>query len=125
MKWRIPPIVVVCIAAVIYGGNVINNYDFRKIVSPPPRPKDVPPQAVWDGGAKEGSFILCDVDLKKNVNHCTIYHASSGIIWTNGDFQLVPGNRAARTAELNYAGYDGVVIHLTNGSILAEVPTKG
>ena len=73
---------------------------------------------------KGGSFILCDVRARENVNHCTVYHASSGIIWSQGDFRLMPDDRAARPNELSYAGYDGVVIHLTDGRSLVEIPPE-
>lgn len=124
MSWRALLIVVACIATIISAGIFVNNYDFRKLATEPPRPNGVPIEAVWDGGMKGGSFILCDVRPKENVNHCTVYHASSGIIWSQGDFRLMPGDRAAQPDELSYVGYDGVVIHLTDGRSLAKVPPK-
>ena len=124
MIWRTPLIVLACTAAVIYSCVAINNYDFRKLATAPPRPKGVPPEAVWDGGMKGGSFILCDVRPRENVDHCIIYHASSGIVWSQGDFRLMPGDKAAQANELNSAGYDGVVVRLTDGRVLAEIPAK-
>jgi len=94
--WRTPLIVVARTAAAIYGGIVVNDYDFRKLATAPPRPKGVPPEVVWDGGMKGGSFILCDIHPREKVNHCIIYHASSGIIWSQSDFRLMPGDKAAR-----------------------------
>ena|ERR1700722_18183722 len=90
----------------------------------PPHPKGVPSDAIWDGGMKGGSFILCDVRIKENVNRCTIYFDSSGIVCAQGDFRLRPDDRAARADELRYAGYDGIVIHLTDGRVLSNVPAK-
>ena len=125
MRWRTPIVVVACTGMVIYTGILVNDYDFRKLATEPPRPRRVPPEAVWDGGMKGGSFILCGVRLKANVNHCIIYHDTSGMIWSEGDFRLMPGDSAAQANELSYAGYDGVVIHLTDGRVLAEVPSTG
>jgi hypothetical protein len=124
MGWRTLLTVVACAAAAIYAGSLINNYDFRRLATEPPRPNGVPAEAVWDGGMKGGSFILCDVRITENVDHCTIYHASSGLIWSQGDFRLTPDDRAAQLNELSFAGYDGMVIHLTDGRVLTEVPSN-
>lgn len=49
-------------------------------VSPPPRPKGVPADAVWAGGADGGSFIKCSYDASTGLNFCIVYNDFTGDI---------------------------------------------
>ena len=84
----------------------------------PPRPANVPSEAVWSGGAMGGNFIWCDVSPAADKNHCVVYSDDDGSIYAEADFRLQKENRAARHDELSYNGFDGQVIHLMNGDKL-------
>lgn len=92
----------------------------RKV--PPDRPAGVPPQAVWAGGLDGGSFILCGIDSKKDVNNCVVYNEDTGQVMDRGAFRLRTENRAARTEELqyNWADWNGM-IGLADGQVLKRL----
>ena len=95
---------------------------YRKV--PPDRPTGVPAQAVWAGGPDGGSFILCEIELGRDVNTCTVYNEDTGQVMEQGDFRLKIEGRAARASELRYAWADwGGMIGLADGRTLQRVQT--
>lgn len=86
--------------------------------APPKRPPSVPSAAVWAGGPDGGSWILCEVDLARNVNRCSVYNENTGELETSGDFVLRGENRAARGSELIYEWFDGTDIGLSGNRVL-------
>lgn len=89
---------------------------------PPERPQGVPSEAVWAGGLDGGSFVLCQIDLTRKVNTCTVYNDFSGQVVEHGDFRLKGEDRAARLEELNYSWADGGgMIGLKGGRTLVRV----
>ena len=75
-------------------------------VSPPVSPKGVPSEAVWAGGPDGGSFILCDFDSVKNVNHCKVWNDFNGQLVESGEYRLLKDRRAANKSELAFAWAD-------------------
>jgi hypothetical protein len=75
-------------------------------VSPPARPKGVPSEAVWAGGPDGGSFIFCDFDSVKDVNHCKVWNDFNGQLVESGEYRLLKEGRAANKSELVYAWAD-------------------
>lgn len=91
-------------------------------VSPPERPAGVPAKAVWAGGVDGGAFIVCEVDLARDVNHCKTWNDHTGDVWESGEYRLGNTNRAARASELVYMWADGLGrIGLDNDLILKKL----
>jgi hypothetical protein len=87
-------------------------------VSPPPRPKGVPADAVWAGGADGGSFIKCSFDPSAGLNFCTVYNDFTGKIEAEGRFAISGPARPEDVTEFSFSGFDGKKIYLKDGSIL-------
>lgn len=86
------------------------------------RPAGVPKAAVWAGGLDGGSYILCEIDVKRNVNVCTVWNDYSGQIVDQGDFRLLKAGRAATKSELSYRWADrGGRIGLDKGLVLESL----
>lgn len=75
--------------------------------SPPAKPNGVPTEAVWAGGPDGGSFVFCDVDLKRDVNRCNVWNDFTGQLVESGEYRLLNEGRAATKSELVYAWADG------------------
>ena len=89
---------------------------------PPKRPAGVSADAVWAGGLDGGSFIMCEIDSRLNVNKCVVYNDFTGQVMEKGDFRLKNEGRAARPEELKYTWADwGGMIGLANGKVLSRV----
>lgn len=75
----------------------------RGKVSPPERPRGVPLDAEWHGGADGGAWYK--VDSAPEVNHfmLEVYHDYDGHVWAKGEFRLHEGcliNRALSVREV-------------------------
>jgi hypothetical protein len=69
-----------------------------------------------------GSYVFCKIDMKRNVNVCTVWNDYSGQIADQGDFRLVKEGRAATRSELVYRWADrGGTIGLKGGLILENL----
>jgi len=90
-------------------------------VSPPPRPKGVPADAVWAGGADGGSFIKCYYEPSTRLNFCTVYNDFTGKIEAEGRFTIRGSMRPEDVSQFSFSGFDGKKIYLKDGSIL--IPT--
>jgi hypothetical protein len=88
-------------------------------VSPPPRPKGVPADALWAGGADGGSFIRCSYDAGTDLNMCSAYNDRTGRLEIQGQFTITGPTRAKDVWRFEYSGFDGRRIYLTDGSVLA------
>ena len=87
-----------------------------------PHPKGVPNEAVWAGGPDGGSFVFCDVDSRKEVNHCKVWNDFNGQLVESGEYRLLKEGRAANTSELVYAWADrGGWIGLRRDPVLENV----
>ena len=73
---------------------------------PPAKPEGVPSEAVWAGGPDGGSFVFCDVDSRKGVNHCKVWNDVNGQLVESGEYRLLKEGRAAEPSELAYAWAD-------------------
>jgi hypothetical protein len=70
----------------------------------------VPPHALWAGVPDGGSYIWCDVDGSRNVNHCTVWNDRNdlnGSVMENGEYSLLRENRATTQEELQFRWADG------------------
>lgn len=87
-------------------------------VSPPPRPKGVPADAVWAGGADGGSFIRCSYDAGTSLNVCSAHNDHTGRLEVQGQFTITGPTRAKDVGRFEYSGFDGKRIYLRDGSVL-------
>ncbi len=93
-------------------------------VSPPPRPKGVPLDAVWAGGVDGGSFISCSYNAANGLNLCAVYNDYTGQREAQGQFKISGPTRAEDVGRFAYSAFDGKKIYLKDGSVLApSVPT--
>ena len=93
-----------------------------KRVSPPMKPERVPYSAVWAGASDGGSFVFCDIDPVKDVNHCKVWNDFNGKPVESGEYRLLKEGRAANQTELVFswaerAGWIG----LEHGLVLANL----
>lgn len=84
----------------------------------PPRPKQVPSEAVWAGGADGGSFIACTFDEKSGSLFCKIYNDFSGVLVAEGHYNSGRLSRPIDTNKLKFSGFDGKRIYLSDGLVL-------
>src|SRR5688572_9947712 len=97
----------------------------------PARPANVPPTAVWAGGADGGAWIDCVALERAPYRYrCTTYDDHSGSMWAQGEYVL----RAAQwhkdtkrvsfepatqvPSNLQYSSFDGEVISLAQPLVL-------
>lgn len=85
-------------------------------VEPPKRLANIPPEAVWVGGADGGAWILCKEDRGRNF--CTIYNDTNGEVWVSDYFVLEVSGRSVSEQELHYDFFDGERIRLSDGRVL-------
>lgn len=90
----------------------------------PERPDSVPDGAVWAGGPDGGEWIDC-LPIKDSAGcfRCDMYSDQSGeqyeqFWWGNGIYCSRNGEYTMDSLMLLYSGFDGTVIHLTNGDVL-------
>ena len=67
----------------------------------------MPSHAIWAGGQDGGSYIWCDIDAARDVNHCTVWNDFSGSVVENGEYRLLREHRAATKEELQYRWANG------------------
>lgn len=103
-------------------------------VSPPPRAKGIPSEAVWAGGADGGAWILCKQhDQQKDEYCCQVFNESTGEILANGQYTLRKSiwhsDQQKATyhivqpipQELDYSGFDGNLIFLKNSLVMVPL----
>jgi hypothetical protein len=93
-------------------------YACEKVEMPPPRPTNVPEEAVWAGGEDGGAWIDCSLDIEKGANFCTVYFDRDGDVWARTHFVLRDSGTGLPKSELTYSGFDGLVIYLSEGRVL-------
>ena len=96
-----------------------------KSPSEPPRPKGVPEQAIWVGGADGGVFTYLErrPSDPAPIYRATIYDDVSGSPLFQGRMVVVPQDRSIldlRNPAL-FSGWDGQALHLTDGRRLVRV----
>lgn len=93
------------------------------------RPPNIPPGAVWAGGADGGSWIACNSTGSTNQYNCIIFKETTGEIYAQGRFVLrsyiwneekkrADYDAADPIKELHFRSYDGKNIFLENSLIL-------
>lgn len=87
----------------------------------PPRPKGVPPEAVWVGGPDGGVFLIVrEATGAPDTYLLTVYHDRTGEVWYNGPAAVQPpgkGKLEPARAE-TFSGWDGEKLILTDGRVL-------
>jgi hypothetical protein len=90
----------------------------------PPRPKGVPAEAIWAGGADGGEFILMR-PARNGVYSTKIYNDQIGELEFDGALKL--DGPSGPTIDVKdpktYSGWDGEVMHLRDGRTL-RIATK-
>lgn len=94
----------------------------RRASAPPPRPENVPSDAVWASGTDGGAFISCLAVGAEPTNlfECVVFRDRDGDVVARGRFGTRPTFHVG-LAELrrSYAAFDGASILLANGAALA------
>jgi hypothetical protein len=70
------------------GSDIILSKSRRLVVHEPPRPRDVPPSAVWGGGPSCGTFLDCRPAGGGSLFECTVFHERTGQAIARGMFVL-------------------------------------
>lgn len=96
-----------------------------------PRPKNVPPSAVWAGGSDGGAWINCRFAYKEPyVGYACTMFTDHGSTWAEGQYVLAnirhdggrslyePAGALARVDSADYQFFDGVKINLRNNRAL-------
>ncbi len=84
------------------------------------RPKGVPTDAVWAGGADGGSYIKCVYNSKDGLLYCTVYNDYTGDVRANGPFKITGPSKPENVSKFKYSGYDGKKIYLLDGSVISS-----
>ena len=91
----------------------------------PARPKLVPMDAAWAGGADGGAFFRCVFDFSSGLDACAVYNDYTGTEDVQGLFRIKGRSKAKDARRFAYSGFDGRKIYLKDGSILEPIPGSG
>lgn len=98
-------------------------------VNPPPRPSNVPAEAIWAGGSDGGAWIQCSPLSGKWEFHCIVYR-DEGELWAKGTYYLrhIYWDKAQnktiyslpqyRPPKLEYSWFNGDEIRLADSMVL-------
>jgi hypothetical protein len=91
----------------------------------PPKPGNVPAQAVWSGGPDGGVFLLVSKTdgQAAGVYQGQIYHDRTGELEYDGKLKLNDNSRPEPdwSDASSYAGWDGSRLYLSDGRFLTAV----
>jgi hypothetical protein len=87
--------------------------------APKHRPKAVPQNANWVGGADGGAYVRCFPNEGQDVDECSVWNDNTGGLVESGKYKLAKEQRAATEDELKVYFPDfGGSIYLENGLVL-------
>jgi hypothetical protein len=88
-------------------------------VVPPARHANVPPDAVWSGGADGGAWIACKGPVGTEYD-CTVFDDFTGDLRAAARFTYVGLGSPPAAQSLDFSGFDGDTIHLKHGRALVS-----
>ena len=72
-------------------------------VEPPPRPTNVPTEAVWAGGADGGDWFACRLETGARYD-CSIYSDHDGVLNVRGTFVRIRSGAPEPSDQLAFTG---------------------
>ena len=111
---RLMTVVAVALAVVLGGGCTV----FPEL---PPRPPNVPPDAIRLGGAKAQWWVKCT--YRSGADVCTVFNSGGVVIDDNAEYRPYDGGASIPEQELRIdpKGSTPNVLYLENGRIIISV----
>lgn len=91
----------------------------------PPRPDNVPTEAIWTGGLDGGVYVLLSRSegTEGSVYTGKVYAEKSGVVWYEGRFAIEPAGEPYVDLQNpeSYGAWDGDTLYLRDGRALRAI----